>query len=300
MLLILHGGPAEAQSSLVERYAPFERDFVVLQWDQRGGGKTFAHAGAKDQPTSLALLTQDTIELAEYARRYLHARRIVLYGHSWGSFLGVHAIKARPHAFDAFVGTGQVVSFARSAEVQYRYTLARARAEPNAEAVAALEKSGPPASGDFAQYIAMRKWMFRYFAPADRQWLKESDEYVRRNPEATPEVMNLYGKGYENTMAGVGAVLMAGDLPTLGYDYDVPFFVIQGREDPITPTELVEDYFPHVRAPAKRLTLIDGAGHFVALTHTTQFIAALEEDLALSAALKRAPRAARRHAATHG
>jgi pimeloyl-ACP methyl ester carboxylesterase len=34
--------------------------------------------------------------------------------------------------------------------------------------------------------------------------------------------------------------------------------------------------------PAKRLTVIDGAGHFVAMTQTAAFVAALREDLTLA------------------
>jgi len=36
VLLILHGGPAEVASPLIEQFAPFEQDFIVVQWDQRG------------------------------------------------------------------------------------------------------------------------------------------------------------------------------------------------------------------------------------------------------------------------
>jgi len=54
VLLVLHGGPADVSSPLVAQYAPFERDFVVVQWDQRGAGKTFLHAGARTQPTCRA------------------------------------------------------------------------------------------------------------------------------------------------------------------------------------------------------------------------------------------------------
>lgn len=282
VLLILHGGPAESQSPLVERYAPFERDFVVLQWDQRGSGATFVNAGGKDQPTSLEQLTQDTIELAGYAKRYLGAKELVLYGHSWGAFLGVNVIRAKPQAFTAFVGVGQTVNFKRAAQWQYRYILARAEAQPNPEAVAALKKSGPPEPGNYPQYAAMRRWMFPYFAPADVQWIKDSEGYLRANPKATPELMKLYGKGYENSMAGVGDELMNSDLAARGYEYQVPFFIIQGKDDPITPTDLVVEYFEHVKAPAKGITLIDGAGHFVAVTHTAQFLEALKQDLKLA------------------
>src|SRR5690242_14739676 len=41
LLLILHGGPGDAQSSFTDVYADYEKKFVVVQWDQRGAGKTF-------------------------------------------------------------------------------------------------------------------------------------------------------------------------------------------------------------------------------------------------------------------
>src|SRR5688572_17181036 len=33
LLLLLHGGPADVQSPLVSTYAPYEKDFVLVQWD---------------------------------------------------------------------------------------------------------------------------------------------------------------------------------------------------------------------------------------------------------------------------
>ena len=41
VLLIVHGGPGDAQSPLRSIYAVYEKDFTIVQWDQRviGGGK---------------------------------------------------------------------------------------------------------------------------------------------------------------------------------------------------------------------------------------------------------------------
>jgi predicted alpha/beta-fold hydrolase len=39
VLLLLHGGPGDVQSPFVSTYAPYERDFVLVQWDQRGAGE---------------------------------------------------------------------------------------------------------------------------------------------------------------------------------------------------------------------------------------------------------------------
>src|SRR5215470_13379846 len=41
VLLIMHGGPGDPQSSFPSWYAPYEHDFTVVQWDQPGAGKTY-------------------------------------------------------------------------------------------------------------------------------------------------------------------------------------------------------------------------------------------------------------------
>jgi len=278
ILLILHGGPGDAQSPLVSTYEPLEKDFVVVQWDQRGAGKTLAHAGASPQTTSLDRLIRDGIELTEYIRRYLHTNDVILVGHSWGSFLGVHTVKRRPELFRAFIGTGQVVCWRGMVETQYRYTLDRARAEANASAVTELEALGVPAPDKFDQYLVMRRWLNGYLATSDLQWLMKQDALLRS--ALSPDDLRAYRQGFQ-TMTGLASTVFAMDLPSLGFDFKVPFFVIQGSEDHIAPTPLAASYFEKINATTKRMTLINGAGHFVPMTHMQQFAEALREDARL-------------------
>jgi hypothetical protein len=37
-ILILHGGPGAPLSVLPSQFLPWERDFTIIQWDQRGAG----------------------------------------------------------------------------------------------------------------------------------------------------------------------------------------------------------------------------------------------------------------------
>jgi pimeloyl-ACP methyl ester carboxylesterase len=55
----------------------------------------------------------------------------------------------------------------------------------------------------------------------------------------------------------------------------VPFVVIQGSDDNITPTDAARAYFDRLEAPAKDFVVVEGAGHFAHLTHAPQFLAAL-------------------------
>jgi pimeloyl-ACP methyl ester carboxylesterase len=112
VLLFLHGGPGDATNPW--GYAAFPtwlKYFTVVQWDQRGAGKTFGRNGAASASTITPdRMVQDGIELVEWLKQKLHKEKIVLVGHSWGSVLGFFMVKARPDLFYAFVGTGQVAA----------------------------------------------------------------------------------------------------------------------------------------------------------------------------------------------
>ena len=73
--------------------------------------------------------------------------------------------------------------------------------------------------------------------------------------------------------------MLAEDLPTTARIIKVPFFVIQGKEDMATPTSVAVQYFNVVKAPQKKLILIEHARHFALVTHREKFLAALLEQV---------------------
>ena len=83
------------------------------------------------------------VRSSEYARRRLNKDKVILVGHSWGSFLGVNMIKKRPDLFYAYVGTGQVVSWSQTTAVQYAYAMKRAESEGNQDRHRELREIGP-------------------------------------------------------------------------------------------------------------------------------------------------------------
>ncbi len=98
VLLYLAGGPG--QSSLPHPrviFEDFEKDFVVVDWDQRGTGKSYA---ALD-PDALtpAQAVDDTIAVTNYLRERFAEEKIYLVGESYGTILAVLAAQARPISF---------------------------------------------------------------------------------------------------------------------------------------------------------------------------------------------------------
>jgi len=125
VLLLIHGGPGDAQSALRSTYAVYEKDFTIVQWDQRGAGRTYLkNPNSPPVPERVEL---DGIELAQYLCAYLTKKKILLLGHSWGSHLGVEMVQRRPELFAAYVGTGQVGSWRASVRAQFDFMLAQSR-----------------------------------------------------------------------------------------------------------------------------------------------------------------------------
>ena len=59
----------------------------------------------------------------------------------------------------------------------------------------------------------------------------------------------------------------------------MPFFILQGEHDVLTPPGLAEAYLNDVTAPAKGMSLIRNAGHFAAFLEPDQFLAHLLRDV---------------------
>ena len=52
----------------------------------------------------------ETLELTDKLRARFEKQRIVLVGHSWGSYLAMLAIRERPDAYSGYVGIGQMAA----------------------------------------------------------------------------------------------------------------------------------------------------------------------------------------------
>src|SRR5689334_4128282 len=119
VLLLLHGGPGDVQSPFVAAYAPYEKDFVLVQWDQRGAGQTFAKNGVAG--LALERLVTDGIDLAEQLTKRFPRAPLVLFAHSWGTIIATGMAQQRPDLFAAYVATGQVTAWDDLVQFQFDF-----------------------------------------------------------------------------------------------------------------------------------------------------------------------------------
>jgi pimeloyl-ACP methyl ester carboxylesterase len=188
VLLVVHGGPGEAQWPQAGVYRPWEKAFIVVQWDQRGAGHTFGRYGINTSDVTLDRISKDGVELAEYLCRELGKKKIIVLGHSWGSLVATRIEQMRPDLFAAYVGTGQVASWMAMVNIQYDLLLAKARKDGNQATVKELEAIGRPGPTNADHFNLLNKYNFRsLWAPSDQAWLQhlrsQADELKDREPE---------------------------------------------------------------------------------------------------------------------
>lgn len=268
ILLYLHGGPGAPMMPESWTYQrPWEDFFTVVQWDQRGSGKTFSSAHRKiTQPFSVDRIVSDAEELIQYLRREYHQDKIFVLGHSFGSTLGVRVAQDHPEWLYAYIGVGQMVNGRANESVGYQETLAEARRVGNQTAIRELESIAPYPNADgsvpTSKTVLERKW--DVLLGGMIYALSDDDESQRRWMSPLYEDHDLHAAelGEDQSFE-----LLWSQVTSVRFDdvnvFRCPVFIFAGRHDRTTPTTLVQPWFAKLQAPSKHLFLIERAAHYV-------------------------------------
>ena len=275
VLLFLHGGPGDATNPWsYAAFRPWLRKFTLVQWDQRGAGKTLGKNGPSLGSTiTLDRMVHDGIELTELLRKTLNQDKVILVGHSFGSILGVLMVKSRPDLFHAFVGTGQVVDPKRNYAVAYDELLKAAETSGEQRAVRELKEIGAPPWKDGRGYGVQRRWA-NIFEHADA-FLGSVFGLALAAPGYSARDVNDWLDGQGLSAEHLVPETSALEAQKLGGKFAVPVFVVHGAQDFTTPTSLARQFVSSISAPRKAFTPIEGAGHFAVFMKSDAFLTVL-------------------------
>ncbi len=165
VVLFVHGGPGTSQLTLMRRNTrALEKHFTVVNWDQRGAGKSF-RAGGDRAGMHMGQFVDDIVALSSHLAKRFHTDKILLVGHSWGSAIGMIAAARRPDLFSAYVGIGQTSNTAASELLSYGWTLEQAQRAADTSSVDKLTTIGPPpytSSNWRSKFLTQRRVLAKY------------------------------------------------------------------------------------------------------------------------------------------
>jgi pimeloyl-ACP methyl ester carboxylesterase len=270
----LHGGPGDAQSSFTDVYKDYEEKFIVVQWDQRGAGKTFGKYHEQTPDLSIEQLVNDGIELAEYLKKRFKRNDLIVLGHSLGTAIETSMVTKRPDLFKAYVGTGQIASWTESVYWLFEFMKSKAIECHDSLLLDELNKIGAPDPKNADQFFHFTRTRRKYLDVADASWIDTLRKMVAKLPNL--EFSNLEGGSLFSSKVLLPYQLEE-RLSTNALNFQIPYLVIQGRDDLFTPTEPVKNYFTKIVAPRKKLVIIENAGHFAFVTNKQRFIEEMQK-----------------------
>lgn len=270
VLLMLHGGPgwvAMPTSWYFQR--GWEEYFTVVQWDQRGAGKTYvANDPAQVAPTmSRERMIADTEEMVAWLRREFGKDKIFVMGQSWGSYLGLELAQRRPGWLHAYIGIGQLTNAPESERRGWAWTLQQAREDGNAEAVAELEALAPYARGStpvpLENLFKQRRWLNYYGGMVHNRHGGDAEAAaITLSPEYTDQDVAGIWKGNDFSMQHLLGEVLTLDMSAVR-ELKVPLFLFEGRHDYNVSSELAAQWFQTVKAPTKQLVWFEQSAHEV-------------------------------------
>lgn len=253
VVLFLHGGPGMPAMFLAHAFQrALECDFVVVHWDRRGAGKSF-DAWSPDLSVSQTL--EDTYELTQELRARFGERRIYIVGHSWGTYLGLLAVRSHPEYYAAFIGMGVLAGTRNEVHAVRRELVYQAAAKLGDSE---LQARAADASVEITEDDLFRSggelYASRSFWPILKAGLA-APEYTLRDALNAKKGADLVGRQMKYD---VEPRLSEGEISKV----DVPVFFFLGRHDSNTPSQLAAEYFDRLDAPLKKLVWFEQSAHF--------------------------------------
>lgn len=259
VLLYLAGGPGGTDLGAMRRDTSLEQDFVVVTWDQRGAGKSYA---ALDPTASLTVrrLIDDTVEVTNYLRDRFGVAKVYLVGQSWGSTLGVLVAQEHPELYHALVGVGQMVSQRTTDRLFWDDALAWADTAGQAKLAARLRRNGPPPYANVMTYVPVvaSEHDWNAYPGFDGSHEMPAALFV---PEYTfMDRINAF-RGFLDSAAVLYPQLQEIDFRVDVPRLEVPYTMVLGEHEARGRTLPAVGWFEALTAPSKQLLVFDAAGH---------------------------------------
>lgn len=281
VLVFLHGGPGYVATPMAWWFGRgWEEYFTVVHWDQRASGRTHLLTDVETIKPTLTpdRILADTEELVAWARKTLGKEKVILVGHSGGSWLGLHLAQRRPEWLHAYVGVGQAVNTLEGERRGWAFAMEAARRDGNTKAMEDLQSIAPyPKPGEpisITELYTLRRWVAHYGGTmAYRRDNNADSALARLSPDYTDEESRHVWDGNALITPILLPAMLARDpmIPEL----KVPIILFAGRHDTNVNAEVGAEWLATLKAPEKHMVWFENSAHMAMTEEPGKFLVSL-------------------------
>ena len=218
----------------------------------------------------------DLDELVDAVCERLGKTKVAIFGHSWGSALGVLYAARFPEKVAAYVGSGQIGDWAAGESVSYAVRARRSAAprQPQGDEEAARDRpAAVPGRGcvhGAHLAVALRR-------PDEAAGAVEGGTSRSRRAGVLDLRAARTVRGFRFSIDAMWAEVSRLNLIELVPALQMPVFFFLGRKDHWVPPETSVAYFDALTAPSKKLVWFEQSGHEPFVDEPAKFNATMTE-----------------------
>ena len=270
VMLVLHGGPGSTLMGLSHAYQrPWEKYYIVVNWDQRCSGRTASISGSEpEEEITFDRMLQDSVEMVDYLREHFSRKKIIVLGHSWGTILGAALAMQYPEKLICYISTGTVVNCRREYQAMFDQLEKTYAARKDAKALAHLKQLLPGLEKENASW----DWILdinNLIIKEGYSSVRAKDLFSSLKYEFLPLLKSpeyrlkdaLHLTAYKAYIPLNEKFMFNYDLEKLPNHYEIPVYYINGDTDYQTPYPVGREYALKTEAPDTAFYTLKNCAH---------------------------------------
>ncbi|AVK83483.1 alpha/beta hydrolase [Lysinibacillus sp. B2A1] len=257
VIIYVHGGPSVSEIPYAKYENLLEKDFTVVNYDQRGSGKSY-HFNEDYSNLTADVLVEDLLDLTDYISKRFGKEKVILIGHSYGTYLGTMAAYKAPEKYEAYIGTGQVSNMQESEIDNLNYTISEAKKAGNTDDVKYLE--GIAEKIHAGESAAPRGYVGKYGGATRLINMSDGDILLSREYNLLDFIR--YNNGVAKTQAQLVKEIFNKPLPKIVTKLELPFYFVMGKYDAMTSSNAAKNYFDVIEGDQKEFISFEESAHY--------------------------------------
>lgn len=288
LILYLHGGPGNPiNPGLRDSDLILEDEFVLVQWDQLGAGRSYTNK-IKAEDIKIDSLIDYAKVVSQYLIKRFNKEKIHIIGQSWGAHLGMLLVNKYPDLFHSYLGIAQTIDVYEAEKMAFQWVKSQAELREDKVAIEELSQIKFPNS-----IIAFDEWNER-FGWTHRSYVNKFGgivygeelhmvgsliEPVLETPEYTIKQKVNYFQGLLFSLESTWEERLERALHTEVDSIQIPVIIVHGLHDYNIPHEQAKEYFNQLKAPYKRFYTFDKSAHSPIMEEVDKFNTVINNEL---------------------
>ncbi|WP_026010968.1 alpha/beta fold hydrolase [Paenibacillus sp. OSY-SE] len=261
IVIFIHGGPGVSEIPYVTKYQDLlEKNFTIVHYDQRASGKSYQF-GEDYSNLSTDLLVKDLLALTDYISTRFNQKKVILVGHSFGTYIGIQAAQQAPEKYEAYIGIGQMSNTLESELDGLNFTIDQAKLSGNTTDVEYLQ--GLTEKVKSGEMLTPRQYVRKYGGAARLIDMNaDMENGLLFGPEYNLLDRIRYNRGVSYVQETLIGQAIKKPLPSIITKLDLPVYFIMGHYDYMTSTKAAKTYFDQIDANKKEFITYDQSAHY--------------------------------------